>query len=533
MAVVEAQVASPAVPWTPSVSPWLIAATVMLATFMEVLDTSIANVSLPHIAGSLSATVDESTWVLTSYLISNAIVLPLTGWLSMMFGRKRLFIGCVVIFTISSFLCGLAPNLFLLIFFRVLQGAGGGGLQPIAQAILVESFSRQKQGMAMAVYGMGVVVAPIIGPTLGGYITDSFSWRWIFFINVPVGVVAILLTMALVQDPPYLIRKTFQQGLKIDFIGLGLLSVGLGFVQLVLDKGQTQDWFESRFIVTCAIIGILGLIGVVLWELRQAEPLVDLRLFKQRNYSMATLMMFAMGVVLYGTTVLLPILVQTLMGYTAEWAGLVLSPGGIVTLLVMPLIGRLLGIVQPRWLVVCGLLILAVGMYRLSELSLQTGFWTFVTVWTFSRAGMPFLFVPINVMAFAYVPREKTNSATGLINLTRNLGGSVGISLVAAAQSRLAQVSQNSLAGHVTAVNPLYAARLQNLKHALQAAGSDPAQAGHQAQAVLYNELLRQSAMVAYVDVFRLLAWLCVALIPLMFFMKPAKPRAGSSVPSH
>jgi len=533
VAVVEAQVASPAVPWTPSVSPWLIAATVMLATFMEVLDTSIANVSLPHIAGSLSATVDESTWVLTSYLISNAIVLPLTGWLSMMFGRKRLFIGCVVIFTISSFLCGLAPNLFLLIFFRVLQGAGGGGLQPIAQAILVESFSRQKQGMAMAVYGMGVVVAPIIGPTLGGYITDSFSWRWIFFINVPVGVVAILLTMALVQDPPYLIRKTFQQGLKIDFIGLGLLSVGLGFVQLVLDKGQTQDWFESRFIVTCAIIGILGLIGVVLWELRQAEPLVDLRLFKQRNYSMATLMMFAMGVVLYGTTVLLPILVQTLMGYTAEWAGLVLSPGGIVTLLVMPLIGRLLGIVQPRWLVVCGLLILAVGMYRLSELSLQTGFWTFVTVWTFSRAGMPFLFVPINVMAFAYVPREKTNSATGLINLTRNLGGSVGISLVAAAQSRLAQVSQNSLAGHVTAVNPLYAARLQNLKHALQAAGSDPAQAGHQAQAVLYNELLRQSAMVAYVDVFRLLAWLCVALIPLMFFMKPAKPRAGSSVPSH
>jgi len=515
------------------VNPWLIAFTVMLATFMEVLDTSIANVSLPHIAGSLSATVDESTWVLTSYLISNAIVLPLTGWLSMMFGRKRLFIGCVVIFTISSFLCGLAPNLFLLIFFRILQGAGGGGLQPIAQAILVESFSRQKQGMAMAVYGMGVVVAPIIGPTLGGYITDSFSWRWIFFINVPVGVLAVLMTMAIVQDPPYLIRKTFQQGLKIDFIGLGLLSVGLGFLQVTLDKGQTEDWFESRFIVMCAVIGILGLIGVVLWELRQPEPLVDLRLFTQRNYSMATLMMFAMGVVLYGTTVLLPIMVQTLMGYTAEWAGLVLSPGGIITLLVMPLVGRLLGIFQARWLVVCGLLILAVGMYRLSVLSLQTGFWTFVFVWTFSRGGMPFLFVPINVMAFAYVPREKTNSATGLINLTRNLGGSVGISLVAAAQSRLAQVSQSSLASHVTAFNPIYAARLQNLQHALQASGSDPAQAARQAQALLYNEMLRQSAMVAYVDVFRLMAWLCLALIPLMFFMKPAKPRAGPSVPAH
>jgi DHA2 family multidrug resistance protein len=533
VATVEAPVANPAASWTPSVSPWLIAATVMLATFMEVLDTSIANVSLPHIAGSLSATVDESTWVLTSYLISNAIVLPLTGWLSMLFGRKRLFIGCVIIFTISSFLCGLAPNLPLLIFFRILQGAGGGGLQPISQAILVESFSRKRQGMAMAVYGMGVVVAPIIGPTLGGWITDSFSWRWIFFINVPVGILAVIMTLAIVHDPPYLVRKTLKQGLKIDFIGLGLLSVGLGFLQVMLDKGQIEDWFESRFIVTCAVIGALGLIGVILWELRQPEPLVDLRLFKQRNYSMATFMMFAMGVILYGTTVLLPILVQTLMGYTAEWAGLVLSPGGLITLFVMPLVGRLLAKVQPRWLVVCGLLILGVGMYELSELSLQTGFWTFVTVWTFSRAGMPFLFVPINVMAFAYVPREKTNSATGLINLTRNLGGSVGISLVAAAQSRLAQVSQSDLAGNITAANPMYALRLHNLQHALQASGSDPAQALHQAQAVLYGELLRQSSMVAYINVFRLLAYLCVALIPLMFFMKPIQSRGGPAPPAH
>jgi MFS transporter, DHA2 family, multidrug resistance protein len=517
-----------AIPWTPSVSPWLIAATVMLATFMEVLDTSIANVSLPHIAGSLSATVDESTWVLTSYLISNAIVLPLTGWLSMLFGRKRLFIGCVVIFTISSFLCGLAPNLFLLIFFRVLQGAGGGGLQPISQAILVESFPRKQQGMAMAVYGMGVVVAPIIGPTLGGWITDSFSWRWIFFINVPVGVLAVLMTIAMVQDPPYMIRKTLKQGLKIDFIGLGLLGVGLGFVQVVLDKGQSEDWFASHFIVWCTVIGVLGLIGVVIWELRQPQPLVDLRLFQQRNYSTATFMMFAMGVILYGTTVLLPILLQTRMGYTAEWAGLVLSPGGIVTLLVMPLVGRLLGFIQPRWLVVGGLVILAAGMYRLSELSLTTDFWTFVFTWTISRAGMPLLFVPINVMAFAYVPREKTNNATGLINLTRNMGGSVGISLVTAAQNHLAQVSQSGLSGHMTAVNPLYAERLQHLQGALQAAGSDPVLASQQAQAILYGELQRQSAMLAYVSVFRVLAWLCLALIPLMFLMKPAKPRAGA-----
>jgi MFS transporter, DHA2 family, multidrug resistance protein len=516
-------------PWTPSVSPWLIAATVMLATFMEVLDTSIANVSLPHIAGSLSATVDESTWVLTSYLISNAIVLPLTGWLSMLFGRKRLFIGCVIIFTVSSFLCGLAPNLFSLILFRVLQGAGGGGLQPISQAILVESFSRKRQGMAMAVYGMGVVVAPIIGPTLGGWITDSFSWRWIFFINVPVGVVAILMTMALVEDPPYLIRKSLKQGLHIDFVGLGLLSVGLGFIQVMLDKGQTEDWFGSRFIVNCAIIGGVGLIGMIIWELRQKEPLIDLRLFAQRNYSMATFMMFALGVVMYGTTVLLPILLQTQMGYTAEWAGLVLSPGGIVTLLVMPLVGRLLSKYQPHWLVILGFIILSVGMYRLSQLSLATGFWTFVGVWTISRGGMPFLFVPINVMAFAYVPREKTNNATGLINLTRNLGGSVGISLVAAAQNRMAQISQNNLSGNLSATNPIFSARLHNLQAAFQAAGSAPVQAAQQAQALLYNELLRQSAMVAYINVFRILAWICVALIPLMFFMKTAKPGAAGT----
>jgi DHA2 family multidrug resistance protein len=532
VAAVEAPVASAPIPWTPSVSPWLIAATVMLATFMEVLDTSIANVSLPHIAGSLSATVDESTWVLTSYLISNAIVLPLTGWLSMLFGRKRLFIGCVIIFTISSFLCGLAPNLFLLIFFRILQGAGGGGLQPISQAILVESFPRSKQGMAMAIYGMGVVVAPIIGPTLGGWITDSFSWRWIFFINVPVGVVAIFMTMALVHDPPYMIRKTLKQGLKIDFIGLGLLALGLGFLQVMLDKGQTEDWFESRFIVTCAVLGVLGLAGVIFWELRQSEPLVDLRLFTQRNYSMATFMMFAMGVVMYGTTVLLPILLQTQMGYTAQWAGLVLSPGGLMTLFVMPLVGRLLGIFQPRWLVVCGLTILGVGMYRLSELSPDTGFWTFVTTWAVSRAGMPFLFVPINVMAFAYVPREKTNNATGLINLTRNLGGSVGISLVAAAQNRLAQVSQADLTGHLNPLNPTYTRRLAALQGALQAGGSNSALAADRAHAIIYGEVLRQSSMLAFVDVFRILAWICVALIPLMFFMKPAKP-GGSAPPMH
>jgi DHA2 family multidrug resistance protein len=362
----------------PGVNPWIIAITVMLATFMEVLDTSIANVALPHIAGSLSAGVDESTWVLTSYLVSNAIVLPLTGWFSTMFGRKRFYMGCVVVFTVSSFLCGLAPNLVLLVIFRIVQGAGGGGLQPVSQAILVESFDRRRQGMAMAVYGMGVVVAPIIGPTLGGWITDNFTWRWIFFINIPVGILSILMTSAFVADPSYLVRKTFRTGLKIDFFGLGLLSVGLGFAQVVLDKGQREDWFGSNFIVWCTVICVIGLVGAVIWELKQKDPIVDFHLLKDRNFAVATLTMFALGVVLYGTTVLLPILVQTLMGYTAELSGLVLSPGAVITMLTMPLVGRLLARFEARWLVVVGLVTLSVGMFELSSLNLQTDFKTFV-----------------------------------------------------------------------------------------------------------------------------------------------------------
>jgi DHA2 family multidrug resistance protein len=512
--------------WRPKTKPALIAATVMLATFMEVLDTSIANVALPHIAGNLSATIDESTWVLTSYLISNAIVLPLTGWLHMLFGRKRFYMACVVIFTLSSLACGLAPSLFVLILCRVIQGAGGGGLQPTSQAILVESFEAKQQGMAMAAYGMGVVVAPIIGPTLGGWITDNFSWRWIFLINVPIGIISLLMTSTLIEDPPYLIRKTLKQGLKIDFIGLGLLSVGLGFIQVMLDKGERDDWFSSPFIVFCAVAGGLGLVGVVLWELRQKEPMVDLRLFANRNFAVGTLMMFSLGLVMYGTTVLLPVMVQSLMGYTAQWAGMVLSPGGLLTMIVMPIAGRLLSKVEPRWLVITGLLILATGMYRLSMLSLQTGFWTLVLTWSISRSGLPLLFIPINVTVFAHVPRERTGSATGLLNLTRNLGGSVGISLVTVAQTRLAQVHQSILAGHMTPLDSSFTSRIAGLQRGLMANGSDAAQAGAQANAVLYGELLRQSTMLSYIDVFRILSGLCLLLIPMMLLMKRVKPGA-------
>ncbi len=350
------------------VNPWLIALTVMLATFLEVLDTSVANVALPHIAGDLSAGVDESTWVLTSYLVSNAIVLPLTGWLSSLFGRKRFFMVCVAIFTVCSFLCGIAPTLGMLVVFRILQGAGGGALQPISQAILVESFPKEKQGMAMAIYGMGVVVAPVVGPTLGGWITDNYTWRWIFFINIPVGVLSLVLTALLIYDPPYLVRRSLR-GLRIDYMGLGLLSVGLGFLQVVLDKGEREDWFGSNFIIGCTIVAAVGLIGALVWELTREDPIVDFRMLKERNFFLATFTMFMLGFVLYGSTVLLPLMLQTLMGYTALLSGLVLSPGSIFTIMALPIVGRLTQKVEARWIVAFGLGI--TGLVPLAHVDFQ------------------------------------------------------------------------------------------------------------------------------------------------------------------
>ncbi|MGB7496709.1 MAG: DHA2 family efflux MFS transporter permease subunit [Candidatus Acidiferrum sp.] len=520
----------------PGVNPWLIAFTVMLATFMEVLDTSIANVALPHIAGSLSAGVDESTWVLTSYLVSNAIVLPLTGWFSRLFGRKSFYMSCVVIFIVSSFLCGMATSLPLLVFFRVLQGAGGGGLQPVSQAILVESFPRAKQGMAMAVYGMGVVVAPIVGPTLGGWLTDNYSWRWIFFINIPVGLLSIFLTSTLIHDPAHVARSSDGNGqrVRIDYIGLGLLAVGLGFLQVVLDKGQREDWFGSHFIVWCSVVCAIGLVGAVIWELRQKDPVVELHLFKDRNYAIATFLMFLLGVVLYGSTVLLPVLLQTLAGYTAQLSGLVLSPGAIATLVSLPLVGWLMARYQPRWLVIFGLSVLSLGMFQLAYINLTTDFWTYVYLWMISRGGLAFLFVPINVTAFSFVSKERMNSATGLINLARNIGGSVGISMVTTIQARLTQKHQTDLVSHMTPLNPGYLAAMHGLAAGIEAKGSSAVTAMQQASAILYGELQRQAAMLAFIDVFWMLGVVCLAMIPLMFIIKKPPPHHdGESVPVH
>jgi DHA2 family multidrug resistance protein len=513
-------------------NPWMIALTVMLATFMEVLDTSVANVALPHIAGDLSAGVDESTWVLTSYLVSNAIVLPLTGWLSSLFGRKRFYMACVALFTLSSFLCGIAPSLGLLVIFRILQGAGGGALQPISQAILVESFPKNKQGMAMAVYGMGVVVAPIIGPTLGGWITDNWSWHWIFLINIPVGLLSLLLTSFLIHDPPYLVRRALK-GLKIDYTGLGLLAVGLGFLQIVLDKGQREDWFGSNFIIGCSLLAAVGLLGGLLWELSKEDPMVDFRMLKERNFAIATFTMFTLGFVLYGSTVLLPIFLQTLMGYTAMLSGLVLSPGGLAVLFLLPLVGRLTQKFEARWLVATGLAITGLGLLRMSNFNLNIDYWTALEAWTISRVGMAFLFVPINVMAFYYIPREKMNNATGIINLARNIGGSVGIANVTTLLARRAQVHQQILVSHLTPLDAPYQSAISAASQFLMRQGSSATQAAHQAHGLIYGNLVRQATMQAFVDTFWLLGLTFLAMIPLLFFMKTAKPHAAGPAGVH
>ena len=507
----------------PEVNPWLIAATVISATFMEVLDTSVANVSLPHIAGNLSASVDESTWVLTSYLVSNAIVLPLTGWLATLFGRKRFFLACVVLFALSSLLCGMAPSLSALVFFRVIQGAGGGGMQPMSQAILVDSFPREKQGMAMAIYGMGVVVAPTLGPTLGGWITDNYSWRWIFLLNVPVGVISVVMITLLITDPPHMVRKTLKEGLRIDFIGLGLLSVGLGFLQVILDKGERDDWFGSTFITWATVVCVAALIGLIIRELTTDDPVVDLHLFKDRNFAISTFMMYTLGVVLYGTTLLLPILLQTLMGYTAMQSGLVLLPGGLVLLACLPFVGALLDRFSPRWIIASGLLIMATGLFELSHLDLSAGPRSPVFDWIISRMGTAFLFVPINVMAFYFVPRGKMNNASGLINLARNVGASTGISFVTTVLDRRSQFHQNVLSANLQAGNIRYQAAMHHLTHLLTERGEDAAHALSGAQALVYDEMQRQAMMLSFIDNFRLMGMICVCVLPLLFVMKRKK----------
>jgi DHA2 family multidrug resistance protein len=501
----------------------------MLATFMEVLDTSVANVSLPNIAGSLSSSVDEATWILTSYLVANAIILPMGGWFSMLLGRKRFYMICVALFTLSSCLCGLAPSLGMLILFRVMQGVGGGALQPISQAILVESFPREKHGMAMAVYGMGVVVAPIVGPTLGGWITDNMSWRWIFFINIPVGIVSLALTSALIFDPPYLLRRSVRE-VRVDYTGLSLLALGLGSLEVVLDEGQRADWFSSHFIATFAAITAISLIAVVFWELRHPHPVIDFRVLKERNFALATLSMLVLGFVLYGSTTLLPLFLQTLLGYTALLSGLVLSPGGLAVCVCMPIVGLLLRRYQARWLVIFGVLVSATGLYFMSNFNLYIDYHTAAVSRIVQSFGLGFLFVPISTMAFALIPRERTNYATGLFNLARNIGGSSGIATVTTLLARRAQVHQQILAAHMTPFDAPWRDALARATLLLQTRGATLPDAAAQAHGLLYGALLRQSDMLAFSDAFLVMALLFLAIVPLMFLMKKVGPARGPVV---
>src|SRR5579872_3110407 len=510
------------------INPWVIAGTVMLATFMEVLDTSVANVALPHIAGSLSSSVDESTWVLTAYLVANAIVLPLSGWFSSLFGRKRFYMTCVAVFTLSSAMCGLAPSLGMLILFRVLQGLGGGALQPVSQAILRETFPREKQGMAMAVYGMGVVLAPVVGPTLGGWITDNYTWRWIFLINIPVGICSLLFTSLLIFDPPYLVRKSLA-GLRIDYIGLGLLGTGLGALEIMLDEGQRNDWFSSPAIVAAALIAAVALVSVVFWELRQKDPVVDLHLLKERNFAISTFTMFVLGFVLYGSTMALPLFLQTLLGYTATQSGMALSPGGLAIMVMMPIVGFLLSRFEARWLVMFGLLVSSLGLYQMSRFDLDVDFHHAVVARIVQSLGLAFLFVPINTTAFYFIAKQNTSYATGLINLARNIGGSSGIALSTTLIARREQFHQQRLIEHLSPLDASYQSTLEAAKQMFLAKGADAAYAAQQAQQFVYDTVQRQASMLAFLEDFRLLALGFLALIPLMFLMKKTRAGRGST----
>jgi MFS transporter, DHA2 family, multidrug resistance protein len=515
--------------WRPAVNPWIIALAVTLATFMEVLDTSIANVALPHIAGSLSAGQDESTWILTSYLVSNAIVLPLSGWLSSIVGRKRFYMGCVALFTISSFLCGLAPNLAMLIFFRVLQGAGGGGLQPSEQAILADTFEPAKRGMAFAVYGIAVVMAPAIGPTLGGWITDNYTWRWIFFINIPVGILSLILTSRLISDPPYMKRRKLSET-RIDYIGLGFVALGLGTLQVVLDKGQREDWFESNLIMILAIIAAASLIFVIFWEWTRKDPIIDLHLFKDRTFASANFLMFMLGFALLGSTLLLPLFMQTMLGYTAQQSGFALMPGGFTIMVLMPLVGFLLSKYDARGLLIFGLCTLSFSLFHMTHFDLGVDFRTVVIARVIQAAGMAFLFVPINTAAYSFLPKEKNNAASGLMNLARNIGGSVGISVVTTMLDRRSQVHQNNLMGNISGANPKLQSMLSGLAQSLEGRGLSATSATQQAWARIQGLVVRQATMLSYIDCFWILGIAIGLMIPLVFLMKRAKPGGAIAV---
>jgi DHA2 family multidrug resistance protein len=508
------------------INPWLIAVSVMFATFMEVLDTTVVNVSLPHIAGSLSVTIDEATWALTSYLVANAIILPMTGWLASVFGRKNLLMASVVGFTSASFLCGLAPNLASLIVFRILQGATGGALQPLSQAVLLEAFPPHERGKAMGFWGQGIVVAPILGPVLGGWLTDNYSWRWVFYINIPVGIASIVMTKMYIFDPPY-IRGGEKR--RVDYWGLGMLALGIGALQYVLDKGQEDDWFSSRAIVALTTIAVVTIVALIIHELTTDDPVVDLRVFKTRSFAVGVFLMTVLGFVMYGSMVLLPVMLQTLLGYPSVQAGIAMAPRGAGAFVMMQITGQLISRVDARKLLSTGLIIGGLTLLWLSNLNLQAGYWDVFWPQLIQGFGMSLLFVPLTTLAMDPIPREKMGNATSLFNLMRNLGGSVGIAMTGTMLARQQQATTAMLGANVTAYNPAAQQMFDGLRGTMMAAGTDAVTATSRAQAMMFGLVQKHAAMVAFVGIFQLMGIAFIVLVPLVLLMKRPRVRAPAA----
>jgi len=517
--------------WRPKYNPWLIAVVVALAAFMEVLDTSIANVALPYMAGNLGASNDQSTWVLTSYLVSNAIILPISGWLASTLGRKRFFMACLSVFTVSSLLCGIAPSLGMLLLFRVLQGAGGGGLQPMAQAILADTFPPEQRGLAFALYGITAIMAPTIGPTLGGWITFNYSWRWIFFINIPVGIATWLLVRRFVEDPPYL-RRLKSAGVKLDYIGIALLTLGIGSLQVLLDKGQEDDWFGSRFITTLIVTATVCLIALVIWEWFQKTPIIDVRMFKSFNFASANLMMFMLGILLFSSLVLMPQFLQTLIGYTSELAGLALSAGGFVLLMEMPIMGKLTTKVQARYLIALGWFLLSIAMfYSTKRIDLLISFRAATMLRIVQVLGLGFLFVPITLVAYIGIAPEKNNAVAGIVNFMRNMGSSVGTSMVTTLIARRSQFHQARLVEYARPDNPNFQNSVNGLAAQIaHSGGLSRPDAIAQAYARIYQSVQAQAASLAYIDTFMVLAVAAAIMFFLAFALKKNDPGGGGQI---
>ena len=512
--------------WKPSVNPWLIAVAVMLAAILEVLDTSIANVALPNMAGSMASSLDEATWVLTSYLVANAIVLPMTGWLSSFFGRKRFLITCTLLFSLSSAVCGIANSMGMLILARIVQGAAGGALLPMSQAILMESFPPAKRGVAMAVYGMGVVVAPIFGPVLGGWLTDNYSWRWIFYINVPFGILAVLMLQAFVEDPPYLRDAREKIGRTIDYIGFAALAIWLASLQIILDRGQDDDWFNAAWIRWGSALCLVSMALFIFWELRVRHPLVDLRVFRNRSFAIGTSLMVIAGVMIYSTTSLLPMFLQGLMGYPALNSGMAMSLRGVGAIVAMVVVGKLSEKVDARILINVGWLFLVYACWRLGSITTDVSPGNLNWPNIFTGLGMGFLMVPLMTASLADVPNEQMGNASGVNNLARSIGGSMGISLTTTLVVRGTQAHSALMVGHLSPYRPEFQQYLQSASGML-GRSSDPVTANGQAYGLLYGMTQQQANLFAYVDTFHLLGFLCLLCVPVVFLLKKAKPGGG------